>query len=84
MAVLLVQLQAPDTGLYSIPWTDCTEKPSEGGLKKKKGVEGELKGRRRPHDSITKDKLFPSISICNKIKENLFSFQVSIRKNNNC
>lgn len=31
MAVLLVQLQAPDNGLYDIPWTDCTEKPSEGG-----------------------------------------------------
>lgn len=31
MAVLLVQLQAPDNGLYNIPWTDCTENPSEGG-----------------------------------------------------
>lgn len=28
MAVLLVQLQAPDAGLYSIPWTDCTDRPS--------------------------------------------------------
>lgn len=37
MAVLLVQLQAPDTGLYSIPWTDCTEKPSESGSKGKWG-----------------------------------------------
>lgn len=31
MAVLLVQLQAPDNGLYNIPSTDCSEKPSEGG-----------------------------------------------------
>lgn len=31
MAVPLVQLQAPDTGLYSIPWTDCTDKPSGAG-----------------------------------------------------
>lgn len=31
MAVLFVQLQAPDAGLYSIPWTDCTEKPSGTG-----------------------------------------------------
>lgn len=34
MAVLLVQLQAPDAGLYSIPWTDCTENPSEVGSEK--------------------------------------------------
>lgn len=33
MEVLLVQLQPPDAGLYSIPRTDCTENPSmrEGG-----------------------------------------------------
>lgn len=29
MAVLFAQHQAPDTGLYSIPLTDCTEKPSD-------------------------------------------------------
>lgn len=34
MAVLLVQLQAPDNGLYTIPRTARTEKPSEGGKRK--------------------------------------------------
>lgn len=53
MAVLLVQLQAPNAGLYSIPWTDCTEKPSEG---------------RVTEDSITKGNLFPFNPICNKDK----------------
>lgn len=34
MAVLFVQLQAPDTGLYSIPCTDCTEKPSDRKMRR--------------------------------------------------
>lgn len=67
MAVLLVQLQAPDTGLYSIPWTDCTEKPSESRSKGKWG-EG-LKGHRSQRYRVTKDKLFPFFKTWNKIKE---------------